>query len=105
MEGGVYRMETIVILEVQFERYPLETTTFKDVAGVYVISTSQKWVDVGETDKLGSRLANHERRPCWKRNCDNLTLCVNFRQIGNQQERLDLEAKLRSKLNPSCGEQ
>lgn len=98
-------METTVIMGLQFERYPLETTNFNDVPGVYVISTSRKWIDVGETDKLGTRLANHERKPCWKRNSDNLTLWVNFRRIGNQQERLDLEAKLRSGLRPVCGDQ
>lgn len=97
-------METTVIMGLQFERYPLETTKFNDVPGVYVISTSQKWIDVGETDKLGARLATHERKPCWRRNSDNLTLWVNFRRTDNQQERLDLEYKLRSRLRPVCGD-
>lgn len=98
-------MKTTTILGIQFESYPLETTNFNEVSGVYVISTSQKWIDVGETDKLASRLANHERIPCWKRNSNSLTLWVNFKQIGNQQERLDLETKLRNSLNPTCGEE
>ncbi len=96
--------KTTTISGLQFEIYPLETTNFNDVSGVYVISTSQKWIDVGETDELGSRLGSHERKPCWKRNSDNLTLWVNFRQIDNQQERLDLEAKLRNNLKPVCGD-
>ena len=98
-------METTTIIGLQFERYSLETTNFNNVSGVYVISTSQKWIDVGETEELGTRLANHERKPCWKRNSDNLTLWVNFRKIGNQQERLDLEATLRRRLRPVCGDQ
>ncbi len=98
-------MGTTDIMGLQFERYELEITKFNDVPGVYVISTSQKWIDVGETNELGTRLANHERKPCWERNSDNLTLWVNFRGIDNQQERLDLEAKLRSELEPVCGDQ
>ena len=100
-------MQITTILGVQFESYPLETTKFIEVPGVYVISTSQKWIDVGETDKLASRLANHERKPCWERNSNNLTLWVNFKRIDGQQERLDLEAKLRDNLNPSstCGDE
>ena len=82
----------------------METTKFNEVPGVYVITTSQKWIDVGETDKLASRLANHERRPCWNKNSNGFTLWVNFLQIGNLQERLDLETKLRSNLNPTCGD-
>lgn len=92
------------ILNVQFEVYPLESTNFNEVAGVYVISTSQKWIDVGETDKLGSRLASHERRSCWSRNSNNQTLYVNFKQINNQQERIDFESQLRQSLNPTCGD-
>ena len=97
-------MQTSMILGVQFECYPLETTKFNEVAGVYVISTSQRWIDVGETDRLGSRLASHERKPCWNRNSNNQTLWVNFKQINNQQERLNFEYKLRQNLNPTCGD-
>lgn len=100
-------MKISIILGVRFESYPLESTNFNDVPGVYVISTSQKWIDVGQTDKLASRLANHERKPCWKRNSNNLTLWVNFKRIDSEQERLDLEAKLRQNLKPApiCGEE
>jgi hypothetical protein len=96
-------MKITTINGIEFESYPLDTTKFRDVPGVYVISTAQKWIDVGETDKLGTRLANHERIPCWRQNSNLFTLWVNFRRIDSQQERLDLEAELRQKLNPTCG--
>lgn len=31
-------------------------TLLNEVAGIYVIYTSQNWLDVGETDKLGQEL-------------------------------------------------
>lgn len=98
-------VKTTTILGITFEVYPLEETNFNEAAGVYVIATSEKWLDVGETDKLGSRLENHERKPCWYRNSDNKTILVCFKMINNQQERFNLEKKLREELKPACGEE
>lgn len=82
--------------------------TFKPLAGVYIIYTadytSKKWLDVGETDNLANRISSHERRLCWKRNAEDLKINLAFLQINNEQRRLTVEAKLRKKLNPICGE-
>lgn len=94
----------MTILGLEFESYLLESTDFNDVPGVYVITTSEKWIDVGETNKLSSRLGSHERRPCWSRNAEALKLWVNFRRIENEQDRLTLEAKIRLEFNFTCGE-
>lgn len=85
--------------------WPL-TTGFSDVPGVYVIYTSQKWLDVGETDGLGTRVNgdNHERKQCWLNNAGGLQIDLAFLSESNQQRRLDIESNLRRALNLSCGE-
>jgi len=93
-----------VIQGINFESHPLATTTFSDVPGVYVITTSQKWLDVGQTDKLGQRLTSHERKADWLREAGGLTIWVNFLRIDNEQRRLNLETNLRTNLRPVCGE-
>ena len=88
----------------QFEQgYPLATTTFKNVAAVYIIYTNQLWLDVGETDQLGTRISEHERRACWQRNAGSVPIYVAVHQESNQQTRLAIESDLRSQLNPTCG--
>lgn len=88
----------------QFEQgYPL-VTAFNEVAAVYVIYTTQLWLDVGETDQLGTRIAGHERKPCWLKNAGVLPVYVAVHQEANQQTRQSIESYLRSKLNPTCGD-
>jgi len=87
------------------EPYPLGTE-FTDVPCVYAVYTNKKWLDVGETDKLGSRINNdnHERKPCWIANAEGKNIWIIFLIESDQQKRLNIEADLRSKMNPTCGE-
>ena len=82
-------------------------TNFKDVAGVYVVYTSQKWLDVGETDKLGKRINgdNHERKPLWLSHAGGYQINIAFLKVADSQQRLQTESELRNKLGPACGEQ
>ena len=77
--------------------------SFNAVAGVYVIYTSQKWLDVGETTDLGARISTHDRRPCWIRNTGGLRINLAFLAVNKEADRLTLESKLRANLNPTCG--
>ena len=96
----------ITIEGYQFEGgQPLETTRFNEVPAVYVIYTSDSWLDVGETDKLAARLQNHERKECWKRNAGGKSIYVAVLQESSSQKRSAIEAYLREKLNPKCGEE
>ena len=96
-------MQTVNINGYIFEAYTLNTS-FTDVPGVYVIYTRQKWLDVGETDKLGQRIPSHERRNCWVNNADKLPINLAFLYVGSQTQRFNIEASLRKTLNPTCGE-
>ena len=80
--------------------------TFNDVPGIYVIFSGQTWLDVGETDKLGQRINddNHERKPQWVRQSSGGLIQIAFLSVSGQQERLNIELRLRSALNPCCGD-
>lgn len=80
--------------------------SFNDVPGIYVVYTSQQWLDIGETDKLGSRINgdNHERKPQWISNSGGLPINIAFLRIDEAKARLDVESQLRLLLAPVCGE-
>jgi len=93
--------------------YSIDTTVISaDKAAVYVIICSRSGkneiVDVGESGEVGVRIANHERRPCWERNC-NGSLYVYLRYMPSSQgyttdNRRALERKIRSEYRVPCGQ-
>ena len=80
--------------------------SFIDTPGVYVVYTVQKWLDVGETDKLGSRINgdNHERKPQWISASGGLPIGIAFLRVNEPKVRLVIESLLRLSLKPICGE-
>lgn len=95
----------VTISGYQFEGgFPLETTKFSEVACVYAIYTNDTWLEVGETDQLGTRISGHERKACWQKNAGSVPIYVAVHQESNQQTRLAIESYLRSQLNPMCGD-
>lgn len=95
----------------QFVCIPLAETDFSDVAAIYVIlcvTQDGNWtvLDVGQSDRVGSRIDWHDRKGCWKRNCpgENIRVCVHRMSASTKQEREHVESMLRNLLKPSCGE-
>jgi hypothetical protein len=92
--------------------YSIDTTVISaDRAAVYVIICStlgkSEVIDVGESGEVGVRIANHDRRPCWVRNC-NGSLYVYLRYMPSAQgytadDRRALERKIRSEYTVPCG--
>lgn len=86
----------------------LNENQLKDVSGVYVIlgrsSQAENWnvVDVGESGGVRSRVSNHGRTPCWKRQSHS-TLSVAAIYTG-EAERMRIEKELRAQYNPPCGD-
>lgn len=78
--------------------------SFNEIAGVYVIYTSQDWLDVGETNKLEERISNHERKPDWVKASNGLQINIVFYINSNSQQRQAMESYLRGYLKPVCGE-
>ena len=82
-------------------------------AAVYVIicalSGKNHVMDVGESGEVGVRIADHERRPCWRRNCTG-GLSVYLRYMPSSAgytsaDRRELERKIRNRYSPPCGKQ
>lgn len=84
--------------------------TFNNVAGVYVIYYNNSFLksiivlDVGETENLGQRIANHERKIDWMNKSNGQPIKLAFKHISNINDRLLLERYLRLTINPLCGE-
>lgn len=97
------------LLGYNFEQpYVLRTTSFNNVAAVYVVYTviggRTVWLDAGETDKLGERIPNHERRECWGRNSQGNEIYIAVMQVHDEFSRRNIESDLRNRLLPICGE-
>ena len=94
----------------------LEIEAIEDRSGLYIVfdnsvikldcginlSLPIKFLDVGESGELKTRLRNHDRRSEW------LKLSKGDIKYGiiycNEQDRMWLEKILRDLLNPPCGE-
>jgi len=94
----------------QFEGPYTNTDSFKDNAGIYAIltrgQTTVPWmvVDIGESDQVKSRIANHDRKNCWNRNNQGmLTGAVLYTPGWTATQRRSLEASLREQYTPTCG--
>jgi predicted GIY-YIG superfamily endonuclease len=91
----------------QFEGpYHEASTNFNEVAVVYIIlDVNNNPIDVGETDKLKTRLATHERRDCWERNCGKNNIYVAVYKEDSQERRLRVEKEIRNFYRFPCGEE
>jgi len=92
----------------EFDGTYINPNSLKEEAGVYVIwcNTGNTWkiLDVGESDNVVSRILHHDRADCWEQNCDG-TIHYSATYISNQQERRDLENRIRSREQVICGEE
>ena len=89
---------------------PLSSTNeLQDRSGVYVIVCSNggqyQPVDCGESATVKSRVENHGRADCWKRNC-NGTLMVAVLYTPNIQSagRVKIEQEIRRQHTFPCGQ-
>ena len=79
--------------------------------GIYVIACERddKYtiLDVGMTydQTLKERVANHDRKDCWDKNCSHvLMIAYLVMENSTKEEILDLESKIRTSRNLKCGE-
>lgn len=97
----------------QIGRYNVEgpfssEDSLKDISGVYAIlgrnSKNENWtvVDVGESAKVKTRISNHDRKSCWKKqNFSILNVAVLY---TNKITREQIEIEWRNEYNPPCGD-
>lgn len=77
----------------------------KDLAGVYAILASNGFpIDIGESANVKTRIENHDRVDCWRRNGGGvLAVAVLYTPNHQQQGRMAIEQELRQLYNPPCG--
>ena len=96
--------KTMNILGYTFEGPYDLNTNFNQIGAVYFISDSKNsTIDVGQTNNLRDRIANHERKNCWLRNTNNVVYIYALVQ-KNEDLRLSIESKIRNAYNFSCGD-
>lgn len=80
-----------------------DRTEWNTVPAVYVVLTGTMPIDVGETDNLMGRMANHERRGCWLQHSP-AGLCFAALVVADQEERRRIENLIRRSHSLPCGE-
>lgn len=108
IQGAKHSM--INISGYQFEGPYTQTDYFKDDAGIYAILTrgqaTDPWtvLDIGESDQIKSRIANHDRKNCWNRNnLGTVAAAVLYTPGWTAKQRCNLESSLRAQYTPTCG--
>ena len=102
-------MMAIDIVGYKFEGPFTSTDRLQDRSGVYVVlcKNGDKWtiIDVGESAEVKTRIENHDRSDCWVKNCtSNLAVAVLYTPNKMQPGRKEIEAKIRGRFNPPCGD-
>ena len=61
-------------------------------------------LDIGESESISERLLNHERRASWQRAQSGvLAYALLYLPVSGKQQRLLIEAALRTQYFPTCG--
>lgn len=85
------------------------TDKLEDKSGVYAIICSSEGknyvIDIGESAQVKTRIENHDRAECWKKNCNGtLKVAVYYTPNKQQTGRKEIEQELRDKYDPPCGD-
>jgi hypothetical protein len=100
---------TITVGNYTFQGPYASTASLMDNSGVYAVHCQRNGayylIDVGESATVKSRVDNHDRADCWKRNCSGtLTVSVLYTPNKQQAGRKEIEQELRNQYNPPCGD-
>ena len=81
-----------------------------DRPGVYVVldvnsdGSICSYIDVGESDKVATRIANHDRKRCWTRNIRGVrAFAVLYTDDDDNDDRRGIEQSVRNAVSPPCG--
>jgi hypothetical protein len=106
--GGITM--SITLSSYKFDGPYKSAASLADRSGVYAIltpttSSRYKIVDVGESAKVKTRVENHDRAPCWRRNANSggLYYAVRYTPGLQQAGRQAIEQKIRKQYGPPCG--
>lgn len=93
----------------QFEGPYEDAAKLEDRSGVYAIldyrGNEYRLLDCGESSTVKTRVAGHDRRPCWIRNSiGRLCYAVYYTPNLQQSGRMEVEQAIRKQYNPTCGD-
>jgi len=99
---------SISIGQYKFEGPYTTAENLEDRSGIYVILCSKNGknfvIDVGESAEVRSRVENHDRADCWRRNCSGtLKVAVLYTPHLHATGRIEIEQEIRAKYDPPCG--
>ncbi|MCB0324021.1 MAG: hypothetical protein KDD69_10620 [Bdellovibrionales bacterium] len=80
----------------------------RSLAGVYVITDltlfGRRWLDVGESGDVRTRVSNHDRASSWGRSAvGRISVYAHYMPFSTAEERRTREILLRVLLSPECG--
>lgn len=74
------------------------------ISAVYaILDSSNRVLDVGQTEDLNNRFPNHPRQSQWIKNGIGL-LNLYFLEVDSKDSRLQIESQIRAMYNPPCGD-
>lgn len=100
---------SIEIGEYKFEGPYTSTESLRDSPGVYLVlcygGEKHHPIDVGESKTVKSRVEDHDRKPCWRRNCNStLVVAVLYTPHLDEAGRRKIEQEIRNLYDFPCGE-
>jgi hypothetical protein len=100
---------TIKIGKYRFEGPYISPAGLEDRSGVYAIlcraGDELHLVDVGESATVRSRVENHDRKDCWKRECSGeLRYAAHYTPHLQQSGRREIEQEIRQEYTVPCGQ-
>ncbi len=90
---------------------PYDEYELADLPGVYVVldmnsdGTPRSCIDVGESGKVATRIADHDREQCWEQNTEGRrAFAVLYTGDSDDDYRRAIEGQVRLSESPPCGE-
>ena len=99
---------SIKVSNYNFEGPYTSADSLKERSGVYIILCSKNSdyspIDCGESANVKDRIQNHDRKPCWERNCNGtLMVAVLYTPSLQSAGRVAIEQRIRAAYNFPCG--
>jgi len=84
------------------------TDPIEDKSGIYAVLHYKEGkcylLDVGESSEMKKRLEDHDRKECWEKNSEGaIEYSVYYTPELKEEERKEIETKIRAKYIPPCG--
>lgn len=93
----------------RFDGPVYNTASLKDAAGVYAVLDDRgdqnfEVLDVGESERVRTRIENHDRADCWQNNLrGRICYAVLYLPGSTKHQRRVIEEELRRQFSPACG--